>query len=63
MRIPCGAGSPAKHATWCMAPAAPVFAGQPAPTVTAQDSVMARQQPDLRYHGASCFQVELRTGG
>ncbi|AJG14611.1 hypothetical protein RK21_03103 [Pseudomonas plecoglossicida] len=46
-----------------MAPAAPVFAGKPAPTGTAQDSVIARQQPDLRYHGASCFQVELRTGG
>ncbi|APO81718.1 hypothetical protein BL240_09770 [Pseudomonas putida] len=30
-----GAGVPAKHPTRCMAPAAPVFAGMPAPTVTA----------------------------
>ncbi|AJG14129.1 hypothetical protein RK21_02621 [Pseudomonas plecoglossicida] len=27
-----GAGSPAKKATRCMAPATPVFAGKPAPT-------------------------------
>ncbi|AVH38582.1 hypothetical protein AL532_20735 [Pseudomonas monteilii] len=27
-----GAGLPAKHATRCMAPASPVFAGKPAPT-------------------------------
>ncbi|APO84752.1 hypothetical protein BL240_26235 [Pseudomonas putida] len=27
-----GAGSPAKNATRCMAPAKPVFAGEPAPT-------------------------------
>ncbi|PYC12219.1 diguanylate cyclase [Pseudomonas mosselii] len=29
---PVGAGSPAKQATRCMAPALPVFAGKPAPT-------------------------------
>ena len=29
---PVGAGMPAKQATRCMAPAAPVFAGEPAPT-------------------------------
>ncbi|MDH4842209.1 hypothetical protein E8E78_00285 [Pseudomonas sp. BN505] len=27
-----GAGSPAKNPTRCMAPATPVFAGEPAPT-------------------------------
>ncbi|MDH4842628.1 hypothetical protein E8E78_17480 [Pseudomonas sp. BN505] len=32
---PVGAGLPAKKATRCMAPAAPVFAGEPAPTGTA----------------------------
>ncbi|ORL51735.1 hypothetical protein B7H18_11070 [Pseudomonas putida] len=32
MHAPVGAGSPAKHATRYMAPAAPVFAGKPAPT-------------------------------
>ncbi|AHD13854.1 hypothetical protein C163_09015 [Pseudomonas sp. FGI182] len=61
--FPVGAGAPANGPARCMAPAPPVFAGMPAPTGTVQDSVMARQQPDLRYHGASCFQVELRTGG
>ncbi|AJG14208.1 hypothetical protein CMV24_23715 [Pseudomonas plecoglossicida] len=35
-RPPVGAGSPAKQATRCMAPASPVFAGKPAPTGTAQ---------------------------
>ncbi|MDH4846262.1 hypothetical protein E8E78_18455 [Pseudomonas sp. BN505] len=29
---PVGAGLPAKQSTRCMAPAAPVFAGEPAPT-------------------------------
>ncbi|UPK88378.1 diguanylate cyclase [Pseudomonas sp. A2] len=29
---PVGAGSPAKNPTRCMAPASPVFAGEPAPT-------------------------------
>jgi len=29
---PVGAGVPAKKPTWCLAPAAPVFAGMPAPT-------------------------------
>ncbi|AJG14931.1 hypothetical protein RK21_03423 [Pseudomonas plecoglossicida] len=29
-----GAGSPANRAARCMAPAAPVFAGEPAPTGT-----------------------------
>ena len=32
--IPVGAGSPAKNATQCLAPAVPVFAGKPAPTPT-----------------------------
>ncbi len=32
---PVGAGKPAKQATRCLAPAAPVFAGTPAPTGTA----------------------------
>ncbi|QDW60587.1 hypothetical protein EZZ80_00660 [Pseudomonas putida] len=31
--LPVGAGVPAKQATRCMAPASPVFAGKPAPTV------------------------------
>ena len=31
-----GAGMPAKNITWWMAPAMPVFAGKPAPTVFAQ---------------------------
>ncbi|ORL48480.1 hypothetical protein B7H18_27410 [Pseudomonas putida] len=31
-----GAGAPAKNLTRCMAPALPVFAGMPAPTVIAQ---------------------------
>jgi len=30
--LPVGAGMPAKQATRCMAPAVPVFAGEPAPT-------------------------------
>ncbi|MNN56058.1 hypothetical protein D3C81_1709690 [compost metagenome] len=30
--IPVGAGLPAKQAPRCMAPASPVFAGEPAPT-------------------------------
>ncbi|PLV03393.1 hypothetical protein CXG50_25210 [Pseudomonas plecoglossicida] len=33
--MPVGAGKPAKQATRCLAPAAPVIAGKPAPTVTA----------------------------
>jgi len=36
--IPVGAGSPAKQAPRWMAPATPVFAGKPAPTVTVQAS-------------------------
>jgi len=36
--IPVGAGSPAKNATQCLAPAVPVFAGKPAPTPTVQAS-------------------------
>ncbi|GLO52311.1 hypothetical protein PPUN110474_37120 [Pseudomonas putida] len=31
-RSPVGAGSPAKDPARCLAPAAPVFAGEPAPT-------------------------------
>ena len=31
--VPVRAGSPAKQATWWMAPASPVFAGEPAPTL------------------------------
>ncbi|QKL01358.1 hypothetical protein GEV39_08020 [Pseudomonas sp. NY5710] len=39
MGRPVGAGVPAKQATQCLAPAAPVFAGKPAPTgVTVNDS-------------------------
>ncbi|AJG14307.1 hypothetical protein RK21_02799 [Pseudomonas plecoglossicida] len=34
-QAPVGAGLPAKNPTRCMAPAAPVFAGEPAPTGTA----------------------------
>ncbi|AZL68964.1 hypothetical protein EJA05_15010 [Pseudomonas oryziphila] len=32
LAIPVGAGLPAKQAARCMAPASPVFAGEPAPT-------------------------------
>jgi len=35
---PVGAGLPAKNATRCVAPATPVFAGEPAPTGTAHVS-------------------------
>ncbi|APO82310.1 hypothetical protein BL240_12965 [Pseudomonas putida] len=37
-RSPVGAGSPAKQALRWMAPATPVFAGMPAPTLTVQAS-------------------------
>ncbi|MNC39168.1 hypothetical protein D3C75_878110 [compost metagenome] len=41
---PVGAGMPAKQATRCMAPASPVFAGEPAPTgraYTCQPSIQS----------------------
>jgi len=44
---PVGAGLPAKQATRCMAPASPVFAGEPAPTgraYTCQPSIQPVKQ-------------------
>ncbi|APO80426.1 hypothetical protein BL240_02510 [Pseudomonas putida] len=45
--VPVGAGLPAKQATRCMAPASPVFAGEPAPTgraYTRQPSIQPVKQ-------------------
>ncbi|RCL24397.1 hypothetical protein C6A77_16380 [Pseudomonas sp. AFG_SD02_1510_Pfu_092] len=35
--VPVGAGKPAKQATRCMPPTAPVFADKPAPTMSMRD--------------------------
>ncbi len=64
---PVGAGMPAKQATRCMAPAAPVFAGKPAPTGTAHSfswwapcgSGHAREASDTVY-GTGCAGVRGR---
>ncbi|PTU49003.1 hypothetical protein DBB42_27625 [Pseudomonas plecoglossicida] len=54
-----GAGSPAKNATRYMAPASPVFAGEPAPTVIVQVfGIRAKQL--LRYYRAD-FRCKLRS--
>ncbi|AJG12709.1 hypothetical protein RK21_01201 [Pseudomonas plecoglossicida] len=39
-----GAGSPAKKPTRCLAPAAPVFAGEPAPTKKPAEAGFLLQQ-------------------
>ncbi|RPD95099.1 hypothetical protein EGN69_03345 [Pseudomonas monteilii] len=47
-----GAGLPAKQATRCMAPVAPVFEGEPAPTggaLTVGFCASQSNQPDLRH--------------
>ncbi|AYN13378.1 hypothetical protein CHN49_27280 [Pseudomonas putida] len=41
--LPVGAGVPAKQATRCMAPASPVFAGKPAPTVQSRQLLEIEQ--------------------
>ncbi|MFV3339142.1 hypothetical protein ACNFB1_18460 [Pseudomonas sp. NY15349] len=41
---PVGAGSPAKKPTRCLAPAAPVFAGEPAPTKKPAEAGFLTQQ-------------------
>jgi len=58
--IPVGAGVPAKRATRWMAPAAPVFAGRPAPTGVEQAIGFRARQ--LHPQGQSACQFSVDTG-
>ncbi|GLO44247.1 hypothetical protein PPUN109347_08090 [Pseudomonas putida] len=58
-----GAGMPAKNATRCMAPAAPVFAAEAAPTGTVQTSSFTQLPQNITHLRAASLIVNINVRG